>query len=428
MDHFTRVSFTGKGSALSGRCRGFVVLMALTLVLAGVGEASGQWIFDEIVFDTVTGEGGEEGGGSLKQDASLAIDSDGEAHVSFITEGELVEELLYVFYDGSAWQSSTIIGDASAPSLTLNSQDQAHVSFTGGITGGLGHAFRGISGLWTVSEVDAAASGVRPGAFSSVALDLFENPVISSQTKLIGSPAGAELRLATFNGAWSNDRIDPGTAGGGGSLNPTADTGWYTSLALDDVSGLARISYYDAGTNDLRFATQTGAAAWTLETVDSVGDVGLHTSLALDSSGNAHVGYYSATAGEVRHAVWNGVSWDIEVVATGIITDPGHLTLSIDGLDRTHITYLSGNGDGTSSVMYGVDDGSVWGLETVVTNSIFSSLDLVADATGHGHLVFESDAGELIYALRSVPIPEPSTGLLMLAAAFVWTRRRCRQE
>jgi hypothetical protein len=426
----TTVCNTGNRCAYGTRNRYWVALIALTLGASCLGQAGGAWSFEEIEFDTVTGEGGEGGGGSLKEDASLAIDSAGRAHVSFVTEGELVQELLYVFDDGNDWVSSTIIGDAADPSLVLNSADQAHVSFTGGITGGLGHSFRGISGLWTVTEVDAAVSGVRPGAFSSMALDGFENPVISSQTILTGATPGAELRLATINpvgGIWSNVRVDPGTAGGGGSLDPTADTSWYTSLALDDVSGLARVSYYDAGTDDLRFATQTGASTWTLETVDSTDDVGHFTSLALDSSGNAHIGYYAATAGEVRHAEWNGVSWDIEAVVTGITASPDHLTLAIDGTDQAHITYLSKNGDGTSSVMYGLDAGSGWALETVVANSINSSLDLVADPSGDAHLVFENDLGELIYA-TNMPMPEPSTGILILVSALFLTRRGRRQE
>jgi hypothetical protein len=422
IDGLTSVSSTGRDSAFRGRNKGRAALMALALGMACAVPASGDWLFDVIEFDTVTGGEGEGEGGSIKQDASLAIDSGGYAHVAFVTEGELVEELVYVLYDGTEWLSSTVIGDASNPSLVLNSADQAHVSFTGGITGGLGHGFRGLSGLWTVTEVDAAVSGVRPGAFSSLALDLFENPVISSQTLNIGSPVGAELRLATFSGAWSNARIDPGTGSGGESLDPLADTGWYTSLALDDVSGLARVSYYDADSDDLRFATQTGATNWSFEIVDSTGDVGLFSSLSLDSGGDAHIGYYAATAGEVRHAAWNGTGWDIETVATGILSSPEHLVLSIDGLDQAHVTYLSSNGDGTSSVMYGIDDGSGWALETVMGNSINSSLDLVASASGEAHLVFEDDGGQLIYATNLVP--EPTAGVLMVAAAFTVLMRR----
>jgi hypothetical protein len=81
-------------------------------------------------------------------------------------------------------------------------------------------------------------------------------------------------------------------------------------------------------------------------------------------------------------------------------------------------------GDDFRSVMYGIDDGSGWALETVMGNSINSSLDLVASASGEAHLVFEDDGGQLIYATNLVP--EPTAGVLMVAAAFTVLMRRRR--
>ncbi|MEM7147750.1 MAG: PEP-CTERM sorting domain-containing protein [Verrucomicrobiota bacterium] len=422
------ISVAGRNGLLgfSERCRCVVVALGLAALMGGwVPSASGQWFFDVIEFDTVTGEEGD--GGGLKENASIAVDTLGNPHVAFTTEGDLVQELVYAFWDGADWQSSTIIGDAIVPSLTLNSIDQAHVSFTGGITGGLGHAFRGLSGLWTVTEVDGSASGIRPGSFSSIALDPIENPVISSQTVLTGGTPGAELRFASVGGtAFTNVRVDPATIGGGASADPTADTGWYTSIEVDSGSGFSRISYYDAGSGDLRFATQTGASTWSTETVDATGDVGQFSSLELDSSGNAHIGYYSTT-GEVKLAAWNGTTWDIETVASGLTASPDHLTLALDGSDGRHITYLSSNGDGTSSVIYGFDGGSGWSLETVAGNAISSSLDGEVDGGG-AHLVYENNSGELIYATNVASVPEPTAGVLLMVAGLAAVGRRRKRS
>ena len=54
--------------------------------------------------------------------------------------------------------------------------------------------------------------------------------------------------------------------------------------------------------------------AWTIETVDSNGIVGLYNSLALDSSDYPCISYYDETNDDLKYAKWNGSSWDIETV------------------------------------------------------------------------------------------------------------------
>jgi hypothetical protein len=80
--------------------------------------------------------------------------------------------------------------------------------------------------------------------------------------------------------------------------------GMYPSLVLD-ASGFPVISYYDHSNGDLKVVRCGDAActsANTIRTVDSLGDVGWHTSLALDARGFPVISYYDHTNGNLKVA------------------------------------------------------------------------------------------------------------------------------
>ncbi len=78
------------------------------------------------------------------------------------------------------------------------------------------------------------------------------------------------------------------------------DVGLYTSIALDS-SNQPHISYYDATIADLRFA-QKVSGQWVNQAVDVTGKVGRYTSLVLDSSGVPLIAYYDETNGDLKLA------------------------------------------------------------------------------------------------------------------------------
>jgi hypothetical protein len=102
------------------------------------------------------------------------------------------------------------------------------------------------------------------------------------------------------------------------TVNSTGSVGAYTSLAV--VNGRPAISYRDSTNGDLNYvqASDANGATWfSIDTVivDSTGDVGLYTSLAV-VDGRPAISYYDATNGDlnyVRATTANGTTWGTPV-------------------------------------------------------------------------------------------------------------------
>jgi len=102
------------------------------------------------------------------------------------------------------------------------------------------------------------------------------------------------------NARWFN--IDVDTPG---------DVGQYTSVAIDPSSGFTYASYYDATNKALRMAFNPGLGScdpnddWSCQTVDSGADFGKYSSIAINPLfGQVGVGiaYYDATNGKLKYA------------------------------------------------------------------------------------------------------------------------------
>jgi hypothetical protein len=99
---------------------------------------------------------------------------------------------------------------------------------------------------------------------------------------------------------------DPATATGENSItspDTAGDAGWYTSLVLD-ASGNPVVSYYDNGPNDLKLLhcndPNCAGGDESIVAVDTAGFVGEYTSLALDANGNPVVSYQEAESEVLR--------------------------------------------------------------------------------------------------------------------------------
>ena len=231
---------------------------------------------------------------------SLAIDSSGNPHISYIDDENA--NLKYASWTGSAWSIQTVDSQGNVggyTSLKLDRFDKPHICYQANLD--LKYA------SWTGSqwEIQTVDSEGYVGFFCSLSLDFNGNPRISYCDTTNINSSNVVLKFAAWTGSgWDVQIVD--SAG---------DVGRFDSLALDS-SGNAHISYYDGMNGYLKYASQIGSA-WNIQVVDFEGDtgnVGMSTSLALDSNDLPHISYIDQRDSDLKYAWHNGSSWSVQVV------------------------------------------------------------------------------------------------------------------
>ncbi len=262
--------------------------------------------------------------------SSIALDSAGNAHISYMTN----DTLKYAHFDGAAWQTEAVevIGSSNGvnlhTSLALDSADLPHISYCGYIPTTCGYLkyahFDGTQ--WNTETVDN--SGL-VGNYNAIAVDSFDHPHISHMWSSGHGPTA--LKYAFFDGgAWLSETV--------------VNNGWewggdYGSIALDPDDH-PRVVHYAGNRLDL---SSFDGYAWQTETaVPSVNALG-DNSLGINSLNQpcfSYVYLHVYVGHRVEYACKDASGWHTELVDY-LQDDRDYVDLALDSLDRAHISYDS---------------------------------------------------------------------------------------
>ena len=234
--------------------------------------------------------------GQAVYDRSIQVDSRGRVHICYGTDySPQINTLLNITYalyedDSLAVVHERIDGVGNTGkwnSMTLDSNENPSVAYYNTI-GKLQFA-RHHDGVWNVDRIDSDDFLDNYGHYPFIRYGSDQKFYISFQ-----SLVRKKLRLAVGNpGSWQVEDI---TALRGSTTFTTP-----APLALDH-EGKPFVAFYDYASGDLKLAYKV-QGDWQITTIDSAGNVGEHSSLAMTPSGLPAISYYDATNGYLRLAV-----------------------------------------------------------------------------------------------------------------------------
>jgi hypothetical protein len=307
---------------------------------------------------------------------SLALDSTGRPYISFSTG-----LLQLAHWDGDAWRVETVDVDYESrsgeySSLALNAAGQPHIAYSDDSNHKLKYA-RWDGSVWRIEIVDNidGATGQYSGGLLAMALDRNGYPHISYYS--------TDLKYAYKDAVgWHIRIIDSGGM-----------VGRFSSIGVDR-NGYPHIAYFieylgSSPFYDLKYAHQD-ASGWYTETVDSEGDAGLYTSLALDASGHPHISYYADC--RLKYAHWDGSAWHIEPIDVAgscgyapLIVDT---SLALDNAGQPHISYYRPIDWNQGDLKYARKDEAGWHIKLVESGGVGQANSLALDAAGRPRIAY----------------------------------------
>ena len=240
-----------------------------------------------------------ESAGDVGRTPRIAISPAGGSiqilHVEYLSGA--ANNLRRAVYSSGAWSFEPVFTGEWIPylSFAIDASGNPHVSFLNVVGGGTGyrlmHGTKTGAAPWSFTEIDATTGLKR----SAIAIDPSGFPHIVFNGRLSITDPESLLHATNASGAWVTEAAHQDPSG-------TAILGRHSSIAIDPTTGRIHVAYYDMTQGDLRYARKDPVGAWVRRLIDSAGDVGTETGIAVDGSGVVHISYHDVTNGDLKIA------------------------------------------------------------------------------------------------------------------------------
>lgn len=262
---------------------------------------------------------------SIGKDIALVFSSEGSPIIAYYDQA--LDTLKIAEYISESWVIQVVDNlnwAEHALSMRFDRNGILSISYFD-LQGGLKFAQR-INALWIIESIDP---GNRAGEYNSLSFGSNNEPSIAYFKRGTKSLHFARKE----GGTWSTSVID--------SDGLTA--GEYCSLEYSD-DGIASVSYYVGNPYfELRFAKYI-ESSWVIQTVDSAGSVGQHTSLDYTPNNHPGITYIDNINKDLKYAVYDGAGWAITTVVSNDQIGYGS-SLSFSPDNRPAISYLDDTRD-----------------------------------------------------------------------------------
>lgn len=279
--------------------------------------------------------------GKVGKYTSLALDKEGNPHVSYFDESN--RKLKYAYKKDDKWHREIADKGGTHTSLALDANGRPYITHIDNFALIVRLAHRSELG-WKAQPIDFEGPF---NFYCSVKVDARDRVWISYYYD--GTPDAWYLKCALWEDSKLTIQI----------VDKDGRAGKYNELALDS-NGLPHISYADVSQKgDLKY-TRWDGSKWIIQTVDTggIGYVGIYNSLAVDAAGRPHISYLDATQRLVKYAHWNEGRWLIQTVDAMVPESFGAKTsIALDRKGYPHIAYFSRAG---GVVKYAFWDGAKW--------------------------------------------------------------------
>ena len=324
--------------------------------------------------------------GCRGEQISLALDADGNAHISYLDN--LRDKVRYAVWNGQEWHS-TEVGSGYDSSIAIDGDGNLHLAYTGpGSQEGLWYRRKTAVGWEEPINLENGGVFQHP----SLAVDANGNLHIS-----YSDVSNRKLRYAnSAEGCWWMQDIED------------MDYQGFTALTIND-QGDPVIVYQH---NGVRYVYKSGLV-WSAPELASPGGDG-YLGLVMDMTNQQPVLAYYQTRG--LYFARRGVAWQpgerIDQTA-----QTGLLVSTVAGGGDIHVVYYDESGE---RLRYAKSNGDTWSLETILEGVHAYWADIALDSKGQPQVVLEqylnSDNQPVRYFVRQAagwqegPPVSPATG------------------